>query len=106
MWSSPDYSNTATYTTLRTAEFNTFIATYDRNYETGSAEYQYRLEWFSENYEWITGFSGSFSVDVNHFADWTDEEYEKILNDAATTETRTAVTASLASGGSTNYLRP
>ena len=53
MWSSPDYSNTATYSTLRTSEFDSFITTYNRDYTSGSAEYQYRLEWFSENYEWI-----------------------------------------------------
>ena len=54
MWQVSNYSDTASgYEKLWPEAFAKFIEKHERDYKPGSAEYKYRLEWFSQNFEWI-----------------------------------------------------
>src|SRR5688572_9730227 len=68
-------------TSSRETEFMSFISKYGRSFGT-KEEYHFRLNVFLENLKKIDAHNelGSTStVAVNHFADWTDDEYNKLL---------------------------
>lgn len=55
-----------------------FIAKYDKSYGT-KEEYAARSQIFKMNLELIRQHAGeSFSLGINKFADWTQEEYRKL----------------------------
>jgi len=63
------------------AEFQAFIAEHGRNYAS-SEEYNMRREIFYKGLEQIKEHNAkglSYTLGVNKFADWTDEEYNRLL---------------------------
>jgi hypothetical protein len=59
--------------------FLKFISRYHKNYLT-QQEYQARFAIFKKNLDYIQEQTpGSFKLTINAFADWSDEEREKIL---------------------------
>ena len=63
------------------SDFATFMAEYRKSYNT-EAEYHMRLAIFAENVKLIEAHnagSSLFTMGVNNFADWTNEEYRSML---------------------------
>jgi len=55
-----------------------FVARYDKSYRT-KEEYEGRFRIFKTNLDLIRQHAGdSFTLGVNKFADWTQEEYRKL----------------------------
>ena len=69
----------------RDSEFDAFLATWDKSYETDE-EYAMRLDIFQDSL-WqvnkMNKLSGNgdeaLKIEINRFADWTDEEYAELL---------------------------
>ena len=62
-------------------EFIQYLAQYRKTYGT-KEEYNYRLSVFAEKYYYVKEHNSkknNFSLELNHFADWNDYEYKKIL---------------------------
>ena len=59
--------------------FQKFISRYQKNYLTQD-EYQARFAIFKKNLDYIEDqSSANFKITINTFADWSDEERERIL---------------------------
>ena len=63
-------------------EYNKFLSTYGRDV-AGKEEYSYRLSIFAENYKRIQAHNeqegNSFTLAINHMADWSHSEYKQLL---------------------------
>lgn len=63
-------------------EFQMFLGQYGRNYYN-EEEYQFRFSIFKTNYEYINKVNSqkkSYTLAMNKFGDWSDEEFDRLLN--------------------------
>jgi type II secretory pathway pseudopilin PulG len=62
--------------------FASFVARHGKSYAT-KEEYLHRLQLYLKSYEIITHHNTygdpSYTLGLNHFSDWTDEEYQRLL---------------------------